>query len=70
MNEFKNEQKMMYQDTAEYTFVENYIDFIEAKTKFEDLCTITDIDFIRLVMDLQNKKERITMTNKHFVEFL
>ena len=61
---------MMYQDAAEYSFVENYIDFIEEKNKFEDLCTITDIDFIRLVMELQNKKEKITMTNKHFVEFL
>jgi len=59
MNEFKNEQKTVYAAQPEYNKVLDYTQFIEDKTTFEELCTITDSDFIKAVLELQNRKERI-----------
>lgn len=43
---------------------------IEKLSAFEYLCTITDIDYIKSVLELQNRKEFTRFTDDHFVNYL
>ena len=71
LNSFKNEQKTVYKNkTPKFEFVENYIDHISKQYNFHDLCTITDNDFIKGVIELQNRGQRKEFSNQHFEEFL
>jgi hypothetical protein len=53
MNQFKNEQRAVYNTTEEYGAIEEYGQYIDEKAGFEQLCTITDVDYIKSVMDIQ-----------------
>ena len=56
MNEFKNEQKTVYKAAKDFSNIEDYTKYIEKSTSFEHLCTITDVDYIKGVLELQTKK--------------
>lgn len=59
MNDFKNEQKIVYTASKEFNFVEDYSAPIATAYQYKDLCTITDVDYIRGVLGLNAKKSKI-----------
>ena len=58
LNSFKNEQKIVYVASKEFNFIQDFLNLAEESTKYEHLCTITDVDYIKGVLKLQNRKER------------
>ena len=49
---------MVYVAPKEFNFIQDFLNLAEENTKYENLCTITDVDYIKGVLKLQNRKER------------
>ena len=43
---------------------------IKSKTKFAQLCTLTDLDYIKYVLEVHTKRENNDFTSRHFEDYL
>jgi hypothetical protein len=49
---------MVYVAPKEFNFIQDFLNIAEENNKYEYLCTITDVDYIKVMLKLQNRKER------------
>ncbi len=47
---------MVYVAAKEFAFIQDFSTFVQENAKYENLCTITDGDYIKGVLKLQSRK--------------